>query len=102
MLVKGTTMPTLPDSVVYTRLSEPPGISADLDRDTIVSPMCVTAIQSDFWVPVGSSVTSSLVLPGSRTMDRLPNLSATAVVLWSREQVVVTHRGVVSSANTTN
>ena len=73
---------------------EPPGMRADLDRDTMVSPTCVTATQSDFWlapdnsprsqsdwVPVGSSVTSSLVLCGSLTMARLPNLSATAVVL---------------------
>ena len=35
-------------------------------------------------------------------MDRLPNLSATAVVEWSREQVVVTQRGVVSSAKVTS
>ena len=39
--------------------------------------MMMTAVT---WEPVGSSVTSSLVLLGRRTRERFPNLSAMAVV----------------------
>lgn len=36
--VKGTNIPTVPDSVVYTTTSEPPGMRVVLCREWIVSP----------------------------------------------------------------
>ncbi len=36
---KGTIMPTIPDRVVYTNSSEPPGMSVLLCKDWIVSPI---------------------------------------------------------------
>lgn len=36
--VKGTIIPTVPDKVVYTTTSDPPGISVVLCRERIVSP----------------------------------------------------------------
>lgn len=36
--VKGTIIPTVPDSVVYTITSEPPGIKVVLWREWMVSP----------------------------------------------------------------
>ena len=40
----------------------------------------VMMLETVTWEPVGSSVTSSLVLLGRRTRERFPNLSAMAVV----------------------
>lgn len=36
--VKGTIIPTVPDKVVYTITSEPPGINVVLCKERIVSP----------------------------------------------------------------
>lgn len=76
-------MPILPDSVVYTKLSDPPGINVLLCKDVITSPMLKLTSASAFWVaplsnplshnallPVGSSSTSSLTSDGRRTYSQ--------------------------------
>ena len=52
----GANIPTVPDSVVYTIASEPPGIKVAFSSELTISPTCIVAMHSAYVMRIITSI----------------------------------------------